>query len=89
MALSKATAEAMWLRHLLNELGFLQSHPTIIYSDSQSAIALSQNSKYHSRSKHVDTQYHFMREKILAKEIQLSHVPTSDITADVLTKSLP
>lgn len=89
MALSKATAEAIWLQHLLSKLGFLQSNLTIIYFDSQSAIALSENPKYHSHSKHVDIQYHFTREKILAQEIQFCHIPTSDMTAEILTKSLP
>jgi len=79
----------MWLRHLLSELDFLQLNLTIIYSNSQSAIALSENPKYHSRRKHVDIQYHFTREKILTKEIQLYHIPISDMTADILTKSLP
>jgi len=69
MALAKATAEAIWLRKLLHELGFIQQNSTIIYSDSQSTIVLSENPKYHSRSKHVDTQYHFTREKVLSQDI--------------------
>ena len=88
MALAKATAKAIWLRKLLCELGFPQSNPTTIYCDSQSAIALSENPRYHSRSKYVDTQYHFTRGKVLAHEIQLPYVSTSDMTADILTKSL-
>lgn len=88
MALAKATAEAVWLRKLLFELGFPQLSPTIIHSDSQSAIALSQNPKFHSRSKHVDTQYHFTRDKLLANEITLEHVSTVNMAADILTKSL-
>ena len=71
MALAKATAKAIWLRKLLQELGFPQTDPTPIYSDSQSALALTANPKYHSRSKHIDTQYHFTREKVLTQEIKL------------------
>ena len=89
MALAKASAEAIWLRKLLHELGFPQANPTIIYSDSQSAIALSENPKFHSRSKHVDTQYHFTREKVLTQEIQLQYVQTANMTANIFTKSLP
>lgn len=89
MALAKATAEAVWLRKLLSELGFPQPHPTTIYSDSQSAIALSENPKFHSRSKHVETQYHFTREKVLDKQIQLKYVSTLNMTADIFTKPLP
>ena len=89
MALAKASAEAIWLRKLLHELGFPQANPTIIYSNSQSAIALSENPKFHSRSKHVDTQYHFTKEKVLTQEIQLQYVQTANMTVDIFTKSLP
>lgn len=89
MALAKATAEAVWLRKLLSELGFPQPHPTTIYSDSQSAIALSENPKFHSKSKHVETQYHFTQEKVLDKQIQLKYVSTLNMTADIFTKPLP
>ena len=89
MALAKATAEAIWLRKLLQELGFPQSDPTPIYSNSQSALALTANPKYHSRSKHIDTQYHFTREKVLTQEIKLQFIPTAAMTADILTKALP
>jgi hypothetical protein len=58
MALSKVVAEAIWLCHLLQDLGFPQSQPTLIYVDNQSAIAFTANPKFHSRSKHIDTQYH-------------------------------
>jgi len=88
MALAKAIAEAIWLRKLLCELGFIKNNSTIFYSDSQSAIALSANLKYHSRSKHVDTQYHFTREKVISKEIQLQYVPTTDTAIDIFTNSL-
>lgn len=71
MALAKATTEAIWLRKLLRELGFPQKHPTTIYSHLESAIALTKNPKYHSRSKHIDTQYQFTRACILNQDIQL------------------
>lgn len=89
MALAKATVEAIWLRKLLQELGFPQPHPTPIYFHSQSAIALTDNPKYHSRSKHIDTQYHFTREHVLAKDITLKFISTANMTTVILTKSLP
>jgi len=63
MALAKATIETIWLQKLLAKFIFPQKDPTIIYSNFQSAIALSENPRYHSHSKHVDTQYHFTRER--------------------------
>jgi hypothetical protein len=63
MALAKATTETIWLQKLLVKFIFPQKDPTVIYSNSQSAITLSENPIYHSCSKHVDTQYHFTRER--------------------------
>jgi hypothetical protein len=70
MALAKPTTEIIWFQQILYELGFPQSTPTFIYLDNQNAIALSENLNYHSCSKHVDTQYHFIRRKVLQHEIQ-------------------
>lgn len=61
MALSKACAKIVWLCKLLQDLGFLQLEPTIIYLDNQSVIALSLNPKFHSKSKHIETQHQCTR----------------------------
>jgi len=79
MALAKTTAEVVWLRKLLSELEFSQPNSTTIYSNNQSAISLSENPKYHSRNKHVETQYHFTREKVLDKQMQLRYISTFDM----------
>jgi hypothetical protein len=63
MALAKATIEIIWLQKLLAKFRFPQNDPTVIYSNSQSAITLSENPRYHSCSKHVDIQYHFTKER--------------------------
>jgi hypothetical protein len=63
MALAKATSEIIWLLKLLTKLKFPQKDPTIIYSNSQSVITLSENPRSHSHSKHLDIQYHFTRER--------------------------
>jgi len=63
MALAKATTKTIWLCKLLAKLIFPQKDATIIYSNPQSAIALIENPRYHSHNKHIDTQYHFTRER--------------------------
>jgi hypothetical protein len=55
MALSKALTKGIWLKQLLQNIGFQQIESTTFYSYSQNAIALSANPKFHSRNKHVDT----------------------------------
>lgn len=60
IALTQATKEAIWLRFLLEELGFKQEGTTRIHEDNQSAIAIAKNPIQHARTKHIDIQYHFV-----------------------------
>ena len=87
---TQATKEAMWLRRLLNEL-VDQGEPnaTIIYRDNQGALALAKNPTQHGRTKHIDIQHHFVREKQAAGKVDLRYVPTAEQLADGLTKALP
>ena len=89
VALSYATQEAVWLRQLLNDVGFGTNSPTIIFEDNNGAIDLSRNAKYHSRTKHIDISHHFVRERVKSKEIDVVHCPSKDMVADVLTKGIP
>ena len=65
VALSQATQEAIWLRRLLSDLGCKADGPTLINEDNQGAIEIARNPKFHNRTKHIDTTYHFIREKIV------------------------
>ena len=69
VALSQATQEAVWLRRLLSEIGYLTNTPTTVFEDNQGAIELSKNARFHNRTKHIDVAHHFVRERIL-NEIQ-------------------
>ena len=89
MALTAATKEATWLRHLLKDLGYEQPGPTVIYEDNQGTIAIAQNPCHHKRTKHIDIQYHFTREKIEAGEVTLEYIATEEQVADLFTKALP
>jgi len=62
--------------------------PVVIYCDNISSILLANNLVYHARTKHIEVHYHFIREKVLAKEIDLIHVNTEDQVADIFTKAL-
>jgi hypothetical protein len=88
MALSHTTKEAIWLRGLLRELGYTQNQATTIFEDNQSCINLAKNPVHHARSKHIDIQHHFIREKIISKEIHLEYTPTEEMIADIFTKPL-
>ena len=88
MAACAATQEAIWLRMLLIELGCVIQKPIILLEDNQSCIHLAHNPKDHRRSKHIDRQYHYVREQITAGTITLDKVHTLKNTSDVLTKPL-
>ncbi len=62
--------------------------PIVIYCDNINSILLVNNLVYHVRTKHIEVHYHFIREKVLAKEIELIHVSTEDQVADIFTKAL-
>lgn len=88
---TQATKEAIWLRRLL--AGFLgqEKEPTatVIYEDNQGAISLAKNPQFHARTKHIDIQHHFVREKQAEGGVDIQYTPTERQIADGLTKALP
>ena len=88
MALSSAAQEAVWMRELNSDLGNLQSQPTLIFEDNQSAIAMAKNPQYHKRSKHINIKYHYVREQVSQGKIAVKYCPTEDMLADLLTKGI-
>ena len=86
VALAGAIQEATWMRQLLDDLHNGQVEPTVILEDNQSAICIAQNPQYHSKTKHIDIKYHYVREKVSDSTVELRYCPTSEMIADVLTK---
>ena len=84
-----AAQEALWLHRLLSEFNTSPLPlPTFIGEDNQATITLSKDPALHNRSKHVDTKHHWLRDTVLAGRVRLHYVPTSLMTADILTKPL-
>ena len=88
MALSVATEEAIWLRHLQEELRVTDSCPTLIYEDNQGAISMAKNPVIYKRTKHVQIRYHFVREAVEQGTIALEYCRTTEMLADSFTKGL-
>ena len=63
--------------------------PTTIHCDNQSCIKLSMNLVFHDRSKHIEIPYHYVRDMVERRAIQLEYINTSDQITDILTKALP
>ncbi|CAL1406718.1 unnamed protein product [Linum trigynum] len=88
IAVTEACKEMIWMKKFLNELGFLQERPQMFY-DSQSAIHLAKNASFHARSKHIDVRYHWIRDVLEMKQLQLEKIHTDENGSDMCTKTLP
>lgn len=89
IAASNAVRELVWLKVFMNELLPDKLEKVCFFMDNQSAIRLIKNPEFHKRSKHIDVRYHFIREKFEEGYFLLNYIPTQEMIADALTKSLP
>lgn len=88
VAISFTICEAIWLRNLLTSLNHTQEGSTLILVDNMSAIKLSKNPTQHGRSKHIDTRFHFLRDHVKQKTVELVYCHTKEQVADIFTKPL-
>lgn len=88
MAICEASKEAIFLKNLLHELVNRNDGPILLYNDNQSAQKLSENCMYHKRSKHIDVRFHFIREAVENKLVKIKYLNTTEMPADLFTKSL-
>ncbi|GJT73830.1 retrovirus-related pol polyprotein from transposon TNT 1-94 [Tanacetum coccineum] len=86
---SWTVCHTIWLRNLLRELQNPQHSPTEVKVDNKSTIELARNLVHHERSKHIDVHFHFIREHIRNRDVQLTHVMSRDQAANIFTKALP
>ncbi|GJR05646.1 retrovirus-related pol polyprotein from transposon TNT 1-94 [Tanacetum coccineum] len=88
VAVSGCCAQVLWMRTQLTDYGFFFDKVPI-YCDSKSAIAISCNPVQHTRTKHIDVRYHFIKDHVEKGTIELYFVGTEFQLADLFTKSLP
>ena len=87
-ALANATAELIWVQSLLGELGVPQPKVPILWCDNIGATYLSANPVFHARTKHIEVDYHFVRQRVADKQLQVRIISTDDQVADGFTKPL-
>ncbi|KAM6557137.1 hypothetical protein CsatB_004156 [Cannabis sativa] len=87
-SLASLTEEITWIQSLLSELKVPIPRPPTIWCDNLSTVLMSANPILHARTKHIELNLYFAREKILAKALTVKHTPAYDQTADILTKAL-
>jgi hypothetical protein len=88
-ALANATTEMMWVQKLLTELGV--PHPTTshLWCDNLGAKYMSANPIFHDRTKHIEIDFHFVREQVAQGQLDIRFINSDDQVADGFTKALP
>uniref|UniRef100_A0A2N9FUI2 Integrase catalytic domain-containing protein n=1 Tax=Fagus sylvatica TaxID=28930 RepID=A0A2N9FUI2_FAGSY len=87
-ALAIASVELCWVRCLFKDLGIFLTDPPTLWCDNVSALAIASNPVFHARTKHIVVDFHFVRERVLRKDLVVKFVSTVDQLADIFTKSL-
>ena len=88
-SLASVTAEVFWIRMVLKDLGLFLPNPPILWCENLSALALASNPIFHARTKHIEVDYHFIREKVVRRDVVVKFISTTDQLANILTKCLP
>ncbi|KAD1131215.1 hypothetical protein E3N88_43243 [Mikania micrantha] len=84
-ALANASAELIWTKNILHELGLTTTQTPTLFCDNTGATYLCANHVYHSRMKHIALDYHFVREQVSAGKLRVLHISSQDQLADMLT----
>ena len=87
MLLSDCSRQVAWIKMLLEEIGYKHG-PLPICSDNQEAIFISSNPVMERRSKHIDIRYHYIRELVEDKKVEVFYISTDENPADLFTKNL-
>lgn len=88
-ALANATTEVIWVQSLLYELGVSQLKTPVLWCDNIGATYLSANPVFHARIKHIEVDYHFIRERVAQKLLEIRVISFNDQVADGFTKAQP
>jgi hypothetical protein len=85
-ALANGTAEAIWIQSLLKELHIVQPRAPVLWCDNLGATYLSSNPRFHARTKHIEVDFHFVREKVALGALEVRFIASGDQIADIFTK---
>ncbi|KAK2970476.1 hypothetical protein RJ640_028565 [Escallonia rubra] len=87
-AMASTTAELTWLSFILRDIGIVQHHPATLFCDNLAALYMSINPVFHARTKHIEVDYHFVREKVALGSLVTRFVSSNQQLADIFTKPL-
>jgi hypothetical protein len=87
VAAASCCSQLLWITYTMTDFGEQYTHVPL-QCDSTSAISVAKNPVHHSKTKHIEVRYHFLRDNVEKGKIALIHVPTHDQLADIFTKPL-
>ena len=87
-SMATTTCELTWILYLLRDLHITHEKPTLIYCDNQAALHISANPMFHKGFKHIEADWHIVRNKILDGTIKTFYVSSKYQLADIFTKGL-
>ena len=87
-ALSDFSKEAVFVRWLVQELGFIGQEPVILFCDNTAAIQLANNPSCQAKTRHIKGAYHVIRDFIKDKYVKIERIGSKDNWADTLTKAI-
>ena len=89
IAATATCTQVLWMKRQIEDLKVQCQSPIIIKCDNQSAINISKNPVQHSRTKHIDIKYHFLKDQVAQNVVKLEFISTNEQVADIFTKPLP
>jgi histone deacetylase 1/2 len=87
-AIANGTSEVTWLKSVLTELGVFQAQAPVLWCDNLGATLLTANPMFHAWTKHIEIDFHFVREKVAAGMLKVRFISSRDQLADIFTKAL-
>lgn len=87
-AMAATATELTWLQYLLADLHVSSSQIPVLYCENISALHLTVNPVFHARKKHIEIDYHYVREQVARHKLETHHVSSSDQLANIFTKAL-
>jgi len=89
VALCHSVSQIIFFRELLRQLGFDTSGPSVVFEDNLSCIKMIYGQLNHQTTKHINVRYHFTKDQVKKKNVEIIHCNTTEMIADILTKPLP
>ena len=88
-AVANTSVELQWLSKLIQELCLPAFHPPKIWCDNLGAVFISSNAAFRARTRHVEVDFHFVREQVSSNQLKVHSISSNNQLADILTKPLP